>query len=120
MFSECAGFAREPAKLADQVRFLARTLQAEGLRLEEDDLSPPVKASSLAPTLKPHGVAAACKTAPSGFDSHRRLSRPTVGSDYITKMSRPNHFLVGRVIKQPNCQSGLHRNYDDPKVANLG
>lgn len=35
-FSECAGSARELAKLVDQVRFLARTLRREALggRLE--------------------------------------------------------------------------------------
>jgi hypothetical protein len=48
---ECAGFAREPAKLVDQVRFLARTL----------DLTP-----------KPEGPAAASNAASSGFNSRRR------------------------------------------------
>ena len=49
---ECGGFARDPAKVEDQVRLLARTL---------DDLA-----------LEPDGKAAACKAASSGFDSHRR------------------------------------------------
>ena len=52
MSSGCAGFARDPAKVEDQVRFLARTLNL---------------------TLEPDGEAAACKAARSGFDSHRRL-----------------------------------------------
>ena len=51
--SECGGFARDPAKVEDQVRLLARTL---------DDLA-----------LEPDGEVAACKAASSGFDSHRRL-----------------------------------------------
>ena len=51
--SECGGFARDPAKVEDQVRLLARTL---------NDLA-----------LEPDGKAAACKAALSGFDSHRRL-----------------------------------------------
>ena len=51
-FSECGGFARDSAKVEDQVRFLARTLFK---------------------TLEPDGQAAACKAASSGFDSHRRL-----------------------------------------------
>ena len=50
---ECGGFARDPAKVEDQVRLLARTL---------DDLA-----------LEPDGKAAACKAASSGFDSHRRF-----------------------------------------------
>ena len=53
LFSECGGFARDPAKVEDQVRLLARTL---------NDVA-----------LEPDGKAAACKAALSGFDSHRRL-----------------------------------------------
>ena len=49
--SECAGFARDPAKVEDQVQFLARTLL----------------------TLEPDGKATACKAVRSGFDSRRRL-----------------------------------------------
>ena len=45
--------ARDPAKVEDQVRLLARTL---------NDVA-----------LEPDGKAAACKAALSGFDSHRRL-----------------------------------------------
>ena len=45
--------ARDPAKVEDQVRLLARTL---------NDLA-----------LEPDGKAAACKAVPSGFDSHRCL-----------------------------------------------
>ena len=45
--------ARDPAKVEDQVRLLARTLK---------DLA-----------LEPDGKAAACKAVPSGFDSHQSL-----------------------------------------------
>ena len=45
--------ARDPAKVEDQVRLLARTLT---------DVA-----------LEPDGKVAACKAALSGFDSHRRL-----------------------------------------------
>ena len=45
--------ARDPAKVEDQVRLLARTL---------NDV-----------VLEPDGKAAACKAVPSGFDSHRCL-----------------------------------------------
>ena len=61
--SECGGFARDPAKVEDQARLLARTL--ENVALEPD------------------GTATACKAVWSGFDSHRRLfgsndtARPT-------------------------------------------
>ena len=51
--SECGGFARDPAKVEDQVQLLARTL---------DNVA-----------LEPDGTAAACKAASNGFDSHRRL-----------------------------------------------
>ena len=53
--------ARDPAKVEDQVRFLARTL---------DDKA-----------LEPDGTAAACKAVSSGFDSHRRFfeSNDTAG-----------------------------------------
>ena len=37
-------------------------------------------------TLKSHGVAAVCKTALSGFDSHRRLDTTNVGLDDIFTM----------------------------------
>ena len=47
------GIARDPAKVEDQVRLLARTL---------NDVA-----------LEPDGKAAACKAAFRGFDSHRRL-----------------------------------------------
>jgi hypothetical protein len=49
---ECAGFARNPAKVEDQVQFLARAFFV---------------------TLKPNGEAAACKAVRSGFDSRRRF-----------------------------------------------
>jgi hypothetical protein len=45
-------FACDPAKVEDQVRFLARTLEM---------------------TLEPDGAATVCKAVRSGFDSHRRL-----------------------------------------------
>ena len=45
--------ARDPAKVEDQVRLLARTLNNVAL--------------------EPDGTAAACKATSSGFDSHRRL-----------------------------------------------
>ena len=53
MSSECGGFARDPAKVEDQVRRLARTLMELAL--------------------EPDGTAAACKAVFSGFDSHRCL-----------------------------------------------
>lgn len=52
--SERVGFARDPAKVEGQVRFLAGTFL-------------------LSLTLKPTGSATACKAVPSGFDSRRRL-----------------------------------------------
>jgi hypothetical protein len=77
---ECAGFARDPAKVEDQVRFLARTLQE--VRSASDEcgvheaslkkLSTPN--SALHPTLEPDGQATVCRTVSSGFDSHRRLA----------------------------------------------
>ena len=63
MSAECAGSARDRAKVEDQVRLLARTL---------DDVA-----------LEPDGTATACKAVWSGFNSHRRLfgsndtARPT-------------------------------------------
>ena len=45
--------ARDPAKVEDQVRLLARTLMESAL--------------------EPDGTAAACKAVSSGFDSYRRL-----------------------------------------------
>jgi hypothetical protein len=53
MSSGCAGSARDPAKVVDQVQFLARTLNNVAL--------------------EPDGTATACKAVWSGFDSHRRL-----------------------------------------------
>ena len=58
MSLECAGFAREPAKLVDQVRFLAGTLN----------------------DAEPDGQAAACKAVevgsiPTGVSPNRGLAR---------------------------------------------
>ena len=62
-FSECAGFAREPAKLADQVQFLARTL--------------------LKMTLELDGTAIGCNPIEVGSTPTGVSDRPTAGSDYI-------------------------------------
>lgn len=58
-------------------------------------------------TLKSHGVAAACKAASSGFDSHRRLD--TINCWYglhLENVQRLNHFLVERVIDKPQLPVG--------------
>lgn len=59
-------------------------------------------------TLKSHGVAAACKAASSGFDSHRRLDAiqllariPSVREDHGL-----NRFLAGRVVLLPQLPVG--------------
>ena len=59
--------ARDPAKVVDQVRLLAGTIKSYCPPMSE------VEAIVNRLTLKSHGVAAACKAASSGFDSHRRL-----------------------------------------------
>ena len=73
-------FARDPAKVVDQVRFLARTLSlarraSEGFR-RRHIYYPRLRVGlveKINVTLEPDGPAAACKAASSGFDSHRRL-----------------------------------------------
>ena len=58
---ECAGFAREPAKLEDQVRLLAGTLL----------------------TLEPDGTAIGCNPIEVGSTPTGVSDQPTADSDYI-------------------------------------
>lgn len=57
-------------------------------------------------TLKPHGVVAACKTASSGFDSHRRLDTTDCAFGIHLHRLRLNHNLAGRVLGQPQLPVG--------------
>ena len=53
-------------------------------------------------TLKSHGVAAACKAASSGFDSHRRFDTFNCRFGlHLENVRCLNHFLVERVIEKP-------------------
>lgn len=54
-----------------------------------------------------HGVAAACKAACSGFDSHRRLD--TINCRFglhLPNVPCLNHFFVERVIDKPQLPVG--------------
>ena len=58
-------------------------------------------------TLKSHGVAAACKAASSGFDSHRRLD--AIGCGYglhLENVQSLKHFFVERVLNTPQLPDG--------------
>ena len=72
-FSECGGFARDPAKVEDQVRFLARTL---------------VK------TPEPDGQATGCNPVEVGSTPTGVSDQPTAGLDYI--------FMNERIVSEPS------------------
>jgi hypothetical protein len=57
-------------------------------------------------TLKSHGVAAACKAASSGFDSHRRLDATDCEFGIHLHREHLNHHLAGRVLKLPQLPVG--------------
>ena len=58
-------------------------------------------------TLMSHGVAAACKAASSGFDSHLRLDTINCRCGlHLENVKRLNHFLVERVIGMPQLPVG--------------
>src|SRR5262245_45937225 len=93
MSSGCGGFARDPAKVEDQVRLLARTLS----RVVADHRVAPIRNQKskikILLTPEPDGEAAACKAARSGFDSHRRFFKASVGRRRRTIGARPRRVL---------------------------
>jgi hypothetical protein len=67
------------------------------------------------PTLESHGVAAACKAAFSGFDSHQRLAATSSwhGRHLGNVLVRTKSSLGVSLISL-NCPSGLHQHVCNP------
>jgi hypothetical protein len=95
---ECAGFAHEPAKLEDQVRFLAATLDDAGARWPGGCL----QSSSQWVRFPPASLT-------------DQLPVRTTSS--CEEAQRLNYPFVGRSQYEPNCLLGVH---DGPKVAMPG
>ena len=58
-------------------------------------------------TLMSHGVAAACKAAFNGFDSHQRLDATNCRCGlHLKNVRNPNHSLIELVLEKPQLPVG--------------